>query len=110
MECRAPKRQIYLKASDVADILQLNVEKVYDLIADEGLPATKVGGQWRFEEFEIREWFKSRSTPSVQQLVSALDAVGEAITLDRGRRPGGSPLPWPSAQGKRIYGAYRLRG
>jgi len=41
-------------------MLQLHVEKVYGLIADEGLPATEVGGPWRFDEGAVRDWFKQR--------------------------------------------------
>ena len=49
-----------LTAADVAQLLRLNVETVYTLIQKEGLPAAKIGGQWRFSESKIRAWFESR--------------------------------------------------
>ena len=57
----------FLTTTDVAELFKLNVETVYLLIAQQGLPATKIGGQWRFDESEIREWFKRRREPSVSE-------------------------------------------
>ena len=55
----------FLTARQVAELLQLNVETVYDLIAKDELPAIKLGRQWRFYESSLREWFKThRSSPS----------------------------------------------
>ncbi len=54
----------FLTTADVAELFKLNVETVYLLIAQQGLPATKIGGQWRFDESEIREWFKDRRSLS----------------------------------------------
>lgn len=50
----------YLTAFQVAELLQLNVETVYVLIAREGLPATRVGRRWRFDESHVRRWFNDR--------------------------------------------------
>lgn len=47
-----------LSAADVAAWLKLNIETVYDLIAQHQLPAIKIGGQWRFEEAQVREWLE----------------------------------------------------
>lgn len=41
-------------------MLKLNVKTVYALIATQGLPAAKIGGQWRFEESKIRTWIETR--------------------------------------------------
>lgn len=51
----------YLTASEVAAMLQLNVETVYSLIAKEQLPAVKVGGQWRFDEQGMTGWIAANS-------------------------------------------------
>ncbi len=48
----------YLTAAEVAELFKVNVETVYDLAGSGSLPATKIGGQWRFESDEIRNWFK----------------------------------------------------
>ena len=47
----------YLTAYQVAELLQLSVETVYALITREGLPATRVGRRWRFDETGVRKWF-----------------------------------------------------
>ena len=49
-----------LTAGDVAAWLKLNIETVYDLIAKDQLPAIKIGGQWRFQEAQIRAWLGRR--------------------------------------------------
>ena len=55
----------FLTARQVAELFQVNVETVYDLIARDGLPATKLGGAWRFSESELVAWFRTqRSTES----------------------------------------------
>jgi len=50
----------YLTAYQVAELLQLSVETVYALITREGLPATRVGRRWRFDETHVRKWFDER--------------------------------------------------
>ena len=45
-----------LTASEVAQLLKLNVETVYTLIRTSGLPAAKIGSQWRFVESDLRRW------------------------------------------------------
>ncbi|MCP4594778.1 MAG: helix-turn-helix domain-containing protein [bacterium] len=47
----------YLTAHQVAELLQLNVETVYALITRAGLPATRIGRRWRFDESRVRKWF-----------------------------------------------------
>lgn len=49
----------YLTAAEVAELFKINIETVYDLAGSGRLPATKIGGQWRFENGEIRSWFKT---------------------------------------------------
>ena len=57
----------YLTAKQVAELFQLNVDSVYDLVGAGQMPATKLGGRWRFDESELREWFKlHRSTVSAK--------------------------------------------
>lgn len=50
----------YLTAKQVAELFQLNVDSIYDLVGAGQLPATKLGGRWRFDESELREWFRNR--------------------------------------------------
>jgi len=47
-----------MTAAEVADLFKINVETVYDLVRGGKLPATKIGGQWRFQSTEIHDWFR----------------------------------------------------
>ncbi len=59
----------YLTAAEVAKLFKLNVETVYDLVGNGQLPATELGGQWRRDASELREWFKThRSSPAKRLL------------------------------------------
>ena len=50
-----------LTASEVAQLLKLNIETVYTLIREEGLPAAKIRGQWRLVEADVQCWVKART-------------------------------------------------
>ncbi len=52
---QAGMQEQYLTAAQVAEILQLNVETVYDMVRDGELSATKIRGRWRFDASELRE-------------------------------------------------------
>ena len=45
-----------LTASEIAQHLKLHVESIYRLISQRGLPAVKLGGQWRFRLSEVDQW------------------------------------------------------
>ena len=49
-----------LTASEVAQLLRLKTDSVYRLIQTDGLPAVKIGGQWRFEEARVHDWIASQ--------------------------------------------------
>jgi excisionase family DNA binding protein len=70
----------FLTASEVAHLLKVNVETVYTLIRTAGLPAAKVGSQWRFVEREARHWVHARTQDTRRP------------PLTRGG-PGSAPLP-----------------
>ena len=70
----------YLTAYQVAELLQLNVETVYALINREGLPATRVGRRWRFDESRVRNWFNERCNET--------EITGDAGRVVQGRDPG----------------------
>ncbi len=54
----------YLTAHQVAELLQLNVESIYDMAGDGRIPASKICGRWRFEAGEVNEWFRSVRAPA----------------------------------------------
>ncbi|MCH8148106.1 MAG: helix-turn-helix domain-containing protein [Planctomycetes bacterium] len=71
-----------LTANEVSAMLKVNVETAYRLIADEGLPATKVGRSWRFEIGAIRAWFHDRRlsrTPAPQAQGATVVAIEKRV-------------------------------
>ena len=56
----------FLTASEVASLLKINVETVYTLIRTSGLPAAKVGSQWRLMESEVRRWVQAQTQDSLR--------------------------------------------
>lgn len=49
-----------LTAEDVAKILQVNTQTVYQLKARHQIPFVKIGGAVRFDEEQIQEWIESK--------------------------------------------------
>ena len=47
-----------LTLADISEFLQLKSETICALIKKDNLPASKVGGQWRFDIEEVKDWFK----------------------------------------------------
>ena len=43
---------------DVARYLKLTEKTAYRLVAEGKIPGFKVGGSWRFQEEDIRNWIK----------------------------------------------------
>ena len=52
-----------LISTEISAFLKLKSETIYALINKEGLPASKVGGQWRFDIEEVKAWFKQQRQP-----------------------------------------------
>lgn len=50
----------WLTIEQIADYLQVSKEKVYKLCQRGKMPASKFGGQWRFERTEIDQWLRKQ--------------------------------------------------
>jgi len=50
-----------LSTKEVAQLLEVNEKMVYTLIAEKGLPATKVTGKWLFPRHLVEQWIESRT-------------------------------------------------
>ncbi|MDD5671184.1 MAG: helix-turn-helix domain-containing protein [Candidatus Omnitrophica bacterium] len=48
----------WLTIDQIADYLQASKEKVYKLCQRGKMPASKFGGQWRFDKNEIDQWLR----------------------------------------------------
>ncbi|MBI4834792.1 MAG: helix-turn-helix domain-containing protein [Planctomycetes bacterium] len=49
-----------LTAKDIAPLIGVHERKVYQLAQEGKIPATKVGGTWRFDVDTIKKWFKKQ--------------------------------------------------
>lgn len=50
-----------LNTHEVARLLNLNEKMVYTLIAEKGLPATKVTGKWLFPQHLVEQWIENQT-------------------------------------------------
>ena len=50
-----------MKLEEVADYLRVAEKTIYRLIDKRGIPATKVGHQWRFDKADIDTWLRQNS-------------------------------------------------
>jgi len=54
----------WLRINEVADYLQISKENVYKLAQRGRIPASKVGGQWRFKRKRIDDWLEAQENHS----------------------------------------------
>jgi excisionase family DNA binding protein len=62
-----------LSTKEVAQLLKVNEKMVYTLVAEKGLPASKVTGKWLFPRHLVEQWVETQTinypdTRSLQQL------------------------------------------
>jgi len=50
----------WLTIEQIADYLQVSKEKMYKLCQRGKMPASKVGGQWRFDLKEVDAWVRKQ--------------------------------------------------
>ena len=50
----------WLTIDQISDYLQASKEKIYKLCQKGKMPASKFGGQWRFDKFEVDSWLKKQ--------------------------------------------------
>jgi excisionase family DNA binding protein len=55
------EKEDLLNTREVAHFLDINEKVVYHLIADKGLPATKVTGKWLFPKHLVERWLESET-------------------------------------------------
>ncbi len=51
----------FLSTKEVADLIRVNEKMVYSLIAEKGLPATKVTGKWLFPRRLVEQWLENET-------------------------------------------------
>ena len=57
------KRLDVMTLDEVAAYLRVNVSTVYRLLKADGIPAWKVGSDWRFDRASIEAWQAKGGTP-----------------------------------------------
>ncbi|MBU1193298.1 MAG: helix-turn-helix transcriptional regulator [Proteobacteria bacterium] len=78
-----------LSTREIAKFLKVNEKMVYSLIAEKGLPATKVTGKWMFPLHLVRQWIEAgtENYPQMAQLPSyhglVLIAGSNDLLLDK---------------------------
>jgi len=50
----------WLTLEQLAGYLKLSRSKLYKMVRDNNIPASKVASQWRFDRHEIDEWMKTK--------------------------------------------------
>ncbi len=69
-----------LSTREVADFLNVNEKMVYSLVADKGLPATKITGKWLFPKYLIEQWIENNTT-NFPQRIDHLSSYNDLIIL-----------------------------
>ena len=53
--------QRLLSTREVADFLNIHEKMVYTLVAEKGMPATKIAGKWLFPQYLIEQWVENNT-------------------------------------------------
>lgn len=53
-----------LTVKEVAALLRVSSQTLYKMLEQGGIPAVKVGSQWRFEREKVRAWLESQESAS----------------------------------------------
>jgi len=52
-----------LKVNDVAELLNISEDAIYELLSEGKIPAYKIGGEYRFDPLDIESWISQRKDP-----------------------------------------------
>jgi len=50
-----------LSTKDVSQLLNVNEKKIYELVSEKGLPATKITGKWLFPRHLVEQWIETHT-------------------------------------------------
>ncbi len=62
---------------EVSGYLKTSKYTIYRLIKDKAIPASRVGGQWRFQKEQIDQWFTSQCVTKSDALLKQEDQLEE---------------------------------
>jgi putative molybdopterin biosynthesis protein len=69
-----------MNTKEVAGFLNINEKMVYSLVADKGLPATKVTGKWLFPRHLVEQWLENQ-TINYPKLGDPLPSLGGLLII-----------------------------
>ncbi len=74
----------YLKADDVAALLNVSASTVRAMAARRELPATRIAGTWRFHRPALERWLAEQTTPARAPVVrqAAAPAPARVVVCD----------------------------
>ena len=70
---------IFLTTKEVAGLLKVNEKKIYPLLIDKGLPATKVTGKWLFPQHLVEQWVETNTVNYPESNLEPLSYQGLLI-------------------------------
>jgi excisionase family DNA binding protein len=85
------EKKPWLNTREIAEFLDVNEKVVYSLVAEKGLPATKVTGKWLFPRHLVEQWLESQTlnypktlTPPSGQESLLITSGSNDILFDKG--------------------------
>src|SRR4030095_15668951 len=83
---RGGRPPVQLTVRDAARLLQVSEKTVYRWVADRGLPAHRVGDQYRFNRAELLEWVIANRVNASPHLIEEPEASGGGLPPARAAR------------------------
>ena len=59
-QVKRPERTQIMTPKEAAKYLGFHLETIYRLLKKQEIPATKIGGQWRFKKDVLDNWLQDR--------------------------------------------------
>jgi excisionase family DNA binding protein len=87
------EKKTLLNTKEAAQFLNINEKMIYTLIAEKGLPATKVTGKWLFPKQLIEQWLENQTINYPKTLPPLPPYLGEYRKHGRAEGAGTRSLP-----------------
>ncbi len=68
-----------LTVKEVAAMLRVSAQTLYKMLEQGGIPAVKVGSQWRFERDKVRAWLEAQGASNHGEAGAALNASDTSV-------------------------------
>ena len=78
---------IILTLEQAAEMLQLSTRTVQRMVSKSKMPGRRIGGQWRFDRDQLREWVRDETVIPPEEKLSQVELI------DREARRLGVDLP-----------------